>query len=107
MAIFTNDVTPESVDRIEEGKIIAETTHGFADWGWFGTEFAVKLACGIDVPKTFDIRPRTAYIKNASRFYPNPALPDIDWDRNQENSKYGNEVDNSGAVALPGFPVSP
>ena len=87
VAIFTNDVTPESVDRIEEGKIIAETTHGFADWGWFGTEFAVKLACGIDVPKTFDIRPRTVYIKNASRFYPNPALPDIDWAAIKQNSK--------------------
>ena len=80
VAVFTNDVTPESVDRISEGKMIAETTHGFADWGWFGTEFAVKLACGIEVPKTFDIRPRTVYIKNASLYYPNPALPAIDWD---------------------------
>jgi ribose transport system substrate-binding protein len=33
VAIFMNDVTPESVDRIAEGKVIAETTHGFADWG--------------------------------------------------------------------------
>ena len=80
VAVFTNDVTPESVARIGEGKMIAETTHGFADWGWFGTEFAVKLACGLDVPKTFDIRPRTAYIKNATLFYPNPALPAIDWE---------------------------
>ena len=55
VAIFTNDVTPESVDRIAEGKIVAETTHGFADWGWFGTEFAVKRVCGMDVPETFDI----------------------------------------------------
>ena len=47
VAVFTNDVTPESVARIGEGKIIAETTHGFADWGWFGTEFAVRLACGL------------------------------------------------------------
>jgi ribose transport system substrate-binding protein len=79
VAVFTNDVTPESVDRIAEGKIVAETTHGFADWGWYGTEFAVRLACGLDVPKTFDIRPRTAYIDNARLFYPNPALPAIDW----------------------------
>jgi ribose transport system substrate-binding protein len=87
VAVFTNDVTPESVDRIKEGKIIAETTHGFADWGWFGTEFAVKLACGISVPKTFDIRPRTAYIKNADLFYPNPALPPIDWEAIKRESK--------------------
>jgi ribose transport system substrate-binding protein len=87
VAVFTNDVTPESVARIGEGKIIAETTHGFADWGWFGTEFGVMLACGIEVPKTFDIRPRTAYVKNASLFYPNPALPAIDWEGIKKQSK--------------------
>jgi ribose transport system substrate-binding protein len=32
VAIFTNDVTPESVDAIRAGKIIAETHHGFAEW---------------------------------------------------------------------------
>lgn len=79
VAIFTNDVTPESADRIAEGRIIAETTHGFADWGWFGTEFGVRLACGLDVPPTFDIRPRIAYAANAREFYPAPALPAIDW----------------------------
>lgn len=79
VAIFTNDVTPESVARISEGKMIAETTHGFADWGWFGTEFAVRLACGLEVQKVFDIKPRIAYQTNATLFYPNPALPKIDW----------------------------
>ncbi len=79
VAVFTNDVTPESVARIKEGKIIAETTHGFTDWGWFGTKFAVMLACGQKVPKTFDIRPRTVWQENASLFYPKPALPKIDW----------------------------
>jgi len=87
VAVFTNDVTPESVARISEGKMIAETTHGFADWGWFGTEFAVMLACGLDVPKTFDIRPRTAYVRNATLFYPNPALPAIDWEGIKKKSK--------------------
>jgi len=87
VAIFTNDVTPESVARIGEGKIIAETTHGFADWGWFGTEFAVRLTCGLDVPKTFDIRPRIAYQKNATLFYPDPALPEIDWQAIKAESK--------------------
>ena len=80
VAIFTNDVTPESVDRIAEGKIVAETTHGFADWGWFGTEFAVRRACGLEVPQTFDIRPRIAYQVNARQFYPDPVLPPIDWE---------------------------
>lgn len=85
VAVFTNDVTPESVDRIAEGKIVGETTHGFADWGWFGTEFAVKVVCGQDVPQTFDIRPRIAYIENARQFYPDPVLPEIDWESIKNN----------------------
>lgn len=81
VAIFSNDVTPESVSYIKEGTIIAETHHGFAEWGWFGTEFAVKIACGLDVPKFKDIRPRTVWEGNADRFYPNPELPDTDWEK--------------------------
>ena len=80
VAIFSNDVTPESVERFSEGRMIAETTHGFADWGWFGGEFAVRIVCGLDVPQTFDIRPRIAYQANARLFYPDPALPEIDWE---------------------------
>ena len=80
VAVFTNDVTPESVDRIAENKIVGETTHGFADWGWFGTEFAVEIVCGMEVPTTFDIRPRIAYQVNARQFYPDPVLPAIDWE---------------------------
>ena len=85
VAVFTNDVTPESVDRIAEGKIVAETTHGFADWGWFGTEFAIRLACGQDVPETFDVRPRIAYVDNARQFYPEPVLPAIEWEEIKSN----------------------
>ncbi len=79
VAIFTNDLTPESADRIAEGKIIAETTHGFPEWGWFGTYFAVRLACGLDVPKFYDIRPRIAHRGNVRQFYPEPKLPPLDW----------------------------
>lgn len=79
VAVFTNDVTPESADRVAEGKMIAETTHGFPDWGWYGTEFGVTMACGGKVPQIFDIRPRTMYQANARLFYPNPALEPIDW----------------------------
>jgi ribose transport system substrate-binding protein len=80
VSVFTNDVTPESVSLIQEGRIIAETHHGFAEWGWFGTEFAVRLACGLDVPQQQDIRPRTVWSGNADQFYPDPALPEIDWE---------------------------
>lgn len=87
VAVFTNDVTPESVDRIAESMIAGETTHGFADWGWFGTEFGVKIVCGMDVPQTFDIRPRIAYVDNARLFYPDPVLPEIDWEKIKEQCK--------------------
>lgn len=80
VAIFTNDVTPESTDAIREGRLIAETHHGFPEWGWFGTEFAVKLACDLDVPEFEDIRPRTVWEGNADLFYPRPDLPEIDWE---------------------------
>jgi ribose transport system substrate-binding protein len=85
VAVFTNDVTPESVAAIKEGKIIAETHHGFAEWGWFGTEFGVKLACGIDVPQTYDIKPRTVWQDNADLFYPDIELPEIDWEEIKAN----------------------
>ena len=81
VAIFTNDVTPESTDAIRAGKLVAETHHGFPEWGWFGTQFAVQLACGQTVPETYDIRPRTVYQGNAEQFYPDPQLPAIDWDK--------------------------
>lgn len=80
VAVFTNDVTPESADRMREGKLIAETHHGFPEWGWYGTEFAVTMACGGKVPQIFDIRPRTMYKENADLFYPHPALEPIDWE---------------------------
>ncbi len=80
--IFTNDGTPESVERIKEGRIIAETWHGFPEWGWYGTKYAVMLALGLKdmVPQFVDIRPRTEWQGNADMFYPNPALEPINWE---------------------------
>ncbi|HSV31955.1 MAG TPA: sugar ABC transporter substrate-binding protein, partial [Atribacteraceae bacterium] len=80
--IFTNDGTPESIERIREGRLIAETWHGFPEWGWYGTKFAVMSALGLEdmVPQYFDIRPRIAWQANADLFYPEPALEPIDWE---------------------------
>jgi ribose transport system substrate-binding protein len=78
VAVFTNDVTQESVERIRKQDHCRDHP-GFADWGWYGGEFAVMLACGEDPPDTYDIRPRTVYAVNADQFYPDPALPPIDW----------------------------
>lgn len=77
--VTTNDGTPESVDRIRDGKILTETWHGFPEWGWYGVKFAVMLHLGEEVPKTYDIRPRTEFKGNADDFYPNPSLDAIDW----------------------------
>ncbi|MTV26276.1 sugar ABC transporter substrate-binding protein [Nitriliruptoraceae bacterium ZYF776] len=79
VAVFTNDVTPESIDAIRNGGIIAETTHGFAEWGWFGAHSAARLACGLEVETLHDIRPRTAFETNADLFYPEPELEELDW----------------------------
>ena len=79
VAIFTNDVTPESADRVAEGEMIAETHHGFPEWGWYGTEFGVTMVCGGKVPQVFHMRLRTMYQENARLFYPEPALEPIDW----------------------------
>ncbi|HHY46641.1 MAG TPA: sugar ABC transporter substrate-binding protein [Firmicutes bacterium] len=85
--VFTNDGTPESVDRIREGRLIAETWHGFPEWGWYGTKFAVMLALGQEVPKIFDVRPRTEYKDNADDFYPVPKLEPIDWEAIKARAK--------------------
>lgn len=79
VAVFTNDSTPESTDVIRAGKLTAEVTHGFPDWGWLGTEVGVRLACGLEVDTKVDIRPRVVWQDNADLFYPNPSLPEIDW----------------------------
>ena len=92
VAIFTNDVTPESTDAIRQGGIVAETHHGFPEWGWFGTEFAVKLACGMEVPQFQDIRPRTVWEGNADLFYPEPELPEIDWEQIASDCSAGGEA---------------
>lgn len=80
VAIFTNDVTPESTQAIRDGGIVAETWHGFPEWGWFGTETAVRLACGLEVEQFQDIRPRTVWEGNADQYYPDPELAEIDWE---------------------------
>lgn len=87
VAVFTNDNTPESNVAINAGTIIAETEHGFPAWGWFGTKYAVMIACGEEVPQTYDIDPQTVWKGNTRLFYPTPKLPPIDWDSIKKGSK--------------------
>lgn len=79
LTIITNDGTPESIEFINRGELVAETWHGFPEWGWYGTKFAVQLAFGQEIEQLYDIRPRTEYAGNADNFYPNTKLEDIDW----------------------------
>lgn len=79
VAVFTEDNTPESTQYIRQGKIIGEVSHEFPLWGWIGTEYAVKAACGEHVPPKYDVDPPLVWKGNADRFYPHPVLPSIDW----------------------------
>lgn len=87
--ISTNDGTPESIGMIKNGQLLAETWHGFPEWGWYGVQFATMLALGQaeDVPQYFDIRPRTVYAGNADMFYPETKLEAIPWDDIIANAK--------------------
>jgi len=82
IGFFTNDGTPESVQAIKDGRIVAETWHGFPEWGWYGCKFGILGALGLEdqIPYQFDIRPRTEYKGNADDFYPNVKLESIDWE---------------------------
>jgi len=77
--VLCNDGTPESVDMIRNGRLLAETWHGFPEWGWYGTRFAIMASLGLDIPYQFDIRPRTEYKDNADDFYPNTKLEPQPW----------------------------
>lgn len=87
--ISTNDGTPESIGMIKNGQLLAETWHGFPEWGWYGVQFAAQLALGQaeDVPQFFDIRPRTVYADNADLYYPDTTLEPIPWDDIIANAK--------------------
>lgn len=85
IALFMNDLTPESADQIRKGAIIAETHHGFPEWGWLGAATAVQLSCGLEVEMKQDIRPRTVYQGNVDDFYPGVTLPEVDWASIAEN----------------------
>jgi len=79
IAVITNDGTPKSLKMIEQGKIIAETWHGFPEWGWRGVEFATKAVQGQSVPAIFDIVPRIEFSGNIAQFFPHPKLSEILW----------------------------
>jgi len=87
VGVLTNDGTPESIGLIKEGRLVAETWHGFPEWGWYGTRFAVQAALGLPVPQKYDIRPRTVHRGNADDFYPNVKLEPIPWAEIKRNAQ--------------------
>jgi ribose transport system substrate-binding protein len=85
--VVGNDGTPETVGLITQGKLLAETWHGFPEWGWYGAEITVELALGETVQQKYDIDPRVEYKGNADQFYPNPNLLPINWKTIIANAK--------------------
>jgi len=78
--VFNQGGTTESMTRIREGRLVAESWHGFPEWGWFGVKHAVMAVLGLEPPPQLDVRPRTIYKDNLVQFTPVPYLPDIDWE---------------------------
>jgi ribose transport system substrate-binding protein len=78
--VFNQGGTAESMSRIAEGRKVAETWHGFPEWGWYGVKHAVMVALGQEPPETLDVRPRTLYKDNLAQFRPIPHLEEIDWE---------------------------
>ena len=77
--VLSHGGTGESGDWIRAQRLLADTWHGFPDWGWYGVKFAVMLALGQEVPHMFDIGSRTQWLGNADQFFPNVQLSPIDW----------------------------
>ena len=78
--VISHGGTDESGEAIRDGRFVAETWHGFPDWGWYSMQFATMLALDQEVPERFDNRPRTQHIENADNFFPTPSLTPIDWE---------------------------
>lgn len=82
VVVINQGGTAESMSRTREGRLLAETWHGFPEWGWYGVRFAVMMALGLgdEVPMQFDVRPRTIYVDNLIQVSPIPYLSAHDWE---------------------------
>lgn len=78
--VFSMSATTEVAVRIGEGRIQACIHHGFAEWGWYGTKFAIMAALGLEPPELWCVRPRTVFYANTHDFFPEPYLKALDWD---------------------------
>jgi ribose transport system substrate-binding protein len=78
--VFNQGGTAESMTRVREGRLVAETWHGFPEWGWYGVKHAVMTVLGQEPPASFDVRPRTIFKGNLVQFTPLPYLAEIDWE---------------------------
>lgn len=78
--VFNQGGTAESMTRVREGRLVAETWHGFPEWGWYGVKHAVMVVLGQEPPRMFDVRPRTIFKDNLVQFTPLPHLAEIDWE---------------------------
>ncbi|MBT9165397.1 MAG: Ribose import binding protein RbsB [Chloroflexi bacterium] len=85
--VFSMSATGETAARIRDGRIQADVWHGFAEWGWYGTYFAIMAALGQNPPPIWDVRPRTIFVENTREFFPEPFLHPLDWDAVKEATR--------------------
>jgi len=78
--VFNQGGTAESLARVRDGRLTAETWQAFPEWGWYGTKHAVMVALGLEPPFLHDAGPRTIHIGNVEQFFPLPHLEPIDWE---------------------------
>jgi len=83
VAVGGQDGTTESLECVANGDCVMDLWHGFPEWGWRATDFAVRLVNGLDVPLKYDIGAEVVDGTNVSKYYPEPSedvLHPIDWE---------------------------
>lgn len=83
LAVGGQDGTTESLQCVADGDCAMDLWHGFPEWGWRATDFAVRLVNGLEVPLKYDIGAEVVDVTNVSKYYPVPSeevLHPIDWE---------------------------
>lgn len=82
-AVGGQDGTTESLECVANGACVMDLWHGFPEWGWRATDFAVRLVNGLEVPLKYDIGAEVVDFTNVDKYYPEPSedvLHPIDWE---------------------------
>jgi ribose transport system substrate-binding protein len=83
IAVGGQDGTTESLKCVADGDCVMDLWHGFPEWGWRATDYAVRLVNGLEVPHKYDIGAEVVDKSNVAKYYPEPSeevLHAIDWE---------------------------